>query len=182
MRLVLYNDENSRSHLVPSFMDGTCHAHNGVGHGHFVRPLFHTGDGSEPLARVFALSDAAFSWRILGQPGVAQSVRAKQVSTPAHPEQIPGRGVFLVAVDVADLDITSCAAQSAVRFARRRPGVGAIAGHGRSLRGFLAPTTGYQQQQRLWHLSACNESDTVDPFFSNRSDGILSLSARNHVL
>ena len=106
---------------------GADHLH-GRGHRHRIRFAPHGENGAEPRAETRgALAGGVVLYREPSDSGTPERVRTADVAAPARPEEIGRLAVFLMAVEVADLNVALGAAQGADPRTRRRAGVGAIA-------------------------------------------------------
>ena len=102
---------------------------NGVGHAHSAsRITFDAHHRVHPLAE--GLGSLGLRWIVLVR-GPAESrafecVRAPDVTGPAGPDEISGRAILLVSINVSDFDVALPSAQCANALARRWATSGAV--------------------------------------------------------
>ena len=152
---------------------GPDHLNCGL-HGHGVRLALHAQHGGQPRAQARrALAGGIVLYREPADFGTPERVRTTDIATPARPEEIGRFAVFLMAVEVADLNVPSAPTERADTSSRRRAGVGAIPERPISDR-FLTPAPPARRTGQSWSSSSSSSSssDTM-----SRTESSLSLRA-----
>jgi len=95
--------------------------------GHLVRLAFHAQHGGEPLTEACSpFAGGIVLYREPADSSTPERIRATDIAASARPEEIGRFAVFLMAVEVADLNVASASAKNADTRSRRSGGMGAI--------------------------------------------------------